>query len=132
MNPNKIAALAALQSEKTEESLWSCILAFQGEPFFTTSGLEYTYTVKRGRHGDFTGELLISRKEGSKTVTRSSVNLAFRKALEADGIVKGPKALGQIFGISYLYPMFYRFGLIQIPEKTARILQGEAEQLSFL
>lgn len=132
MYPNQIAALAALQSEKTEEALWNCILAFQGEVFLTTSGLEYTYTVKRGRHGDYTGELLVSRKEDSKTVTRSSINLAFQKALEAEGIVKGPKALGQIFGISYLYPMFYRFGLIQIPEHTAQKLRGEVEQLSFL
>lgn len=29
-----------------------------------------------------------------------------------------PKALGDIRGVSYIYGMFYRFGLIDVPEKA--------------
>ena len=31
---------------------------------------------------------------------------------------KGPKAIGQIFGISYLYSMFWKWGLINVPERS--------------
>ena len=46
--------------------------------------------------------------------------LAFDKAVELRGtIVKRPKALGDIKGISYIYPLLYRFGIIKVPEKIA-------------
>lgn len=32
-------------------------------------------------------------------------------------MVPRPKALGDIRGVSYLYGMFYQFGLIEIPSK---------------
>ena len=32
---------------------------------------------------------------------------------------KGPKAIGQIFGISYIYSLFWAWGLITVPEKVA-------------
>lgn len=31
---------------------------------------------------------------------------------------KGPKAIGQIFGISYIYSIFWKFGLIRVPAKV--------------
>ena len=34
-------------------------------------------------------------------------------------MVDRPKALGDIRGVSYIYGMFYRFGLIDVPD-TAR------------
>ncbi|MBO5550682.1 MAG: hypothetical protein J5966_01880, partial [Lachnospiraceae bacterium] len=61
-------------------------------------------------------ELLISTKEAGKTVTRSSVELAFRRYINVQqdkGYVKGPKAAGQIFGGSYLYAMFLEWGVIR-------------------
>ena len=62
------------------------------------------------------------RREDSKSLAWSSVKLAFRAVLEMekDGkicIVERPKALGDIRGVSYIYALFYRFGLIQVPEK---------------
>ena len=33
-------------------------------------------------------------------------------------VVARPKALGDIRGVSYIYGIFYRFGLIDIPEKA--------------
>lgn len=48
------------------------------------------------------------------------VMLAYEKIRELDGqIVEKPKNIGDIRGISYIYPIFYRFGLIDVPEKVA-------------
>ena len=38
-------------------------------------------------------------------------------------MVKGSKAIGQIFGISYLYSMFWKMGLILVPEKIQKKIQ---------
>lgn len=119
--------------EKTEldKLLWDALLAGQGEFFNTSSGLPFSYVVKRKRNGEYSGELLVSRKESSKTLTRSSVLLAFHKVIDATQICdidgkaelilpeyKGPKAIGQIFGISYIYSIFGKFGLIRVPAKV--------------
>lgn len=118
--------------EDAEEALWETVIAFQDHPFCTSSGLPFQYKVRRKRSGEYSGEMIVSRKEDSKTLTRSSVLLAFRRVLEGmerlestDGSVeivpaefKGPKAIGQIFGVSYIYSLFWRFGLIKVPEKV--------------
>lgn len=41
------AAVEALQEEMSEEKLWECIIAFQGYPFRTVTGLKYSYTLKK-------------------------------------------------------------------------------------
>jgi hypothetical protein len=132
-------------SEDAEAALWQTVLAFQNEPFYTSSGLPFSYTVKCKKNGESGGELLISRKEGSKTLTRSSVMLAFHRILNEiqteeivlpDGTVqkrllptqyKGPKAIGQIFGISYVYSLFWKWGLIRVPERVEEKLAGKEE-----
>ncbi len=48
----------------------------------------------------------------NKSITRSSVEIAYQKVLELEGIVTGPKKLG-VFGASYLYPVFIRIGVIR-------------------
>jgi hypothetical protein len=143
-----------------DTALWQTVIAYQKYPFHTSSGLPFFYTVKQGKNGAYTGELVVSRKEGSKTLTRSSVLLAFHKVLESLKIVqvdsdgeentdskantdgekntgdaaftvvlapaeyKGPKAIGQIFGISYVYSLFWKWGLITVPEKIEERLRG--------
>lgn len=119
--------------KKTEldKLLWDALLAGQGEFFNTSSGLPFSYVVKRKRNGEYSGELLVSRKESSKTLTRSSVLLAFHKVIDVTQICdidgkaelilpeyKGPKAIGQIFGISYIYSIFWKFELIRVPAKV--------------
>lgn len=119
--------------KKTEldKLLWDALLVGQGEFFNTSSGLPFSYVVKRKRNGEYSGELLVSRKESSKTLTRSSVLLAFHKVIDATQICdidgkaelilpeyKGPKAIGQIFGISYIYSIFWKFELIRVPAKV--------------
>ena len=117
-----------------ETILWDAVVAYQNQPLRTLSGLEFSYTVKHKKNGEYSGELLVSRKETSKTLTRSSVMLAFHNVLEQidvtekDGTVlfappsyKGPKAIGQIFGISYIFSLFLALGLI----KTQKEISGK-------
>ncbi len=125
----KQKAVADLLTDFSEEHLWSCIVAFQGEPLRTMSGLPYSYTLKEGKHGGLTKELWVDRRENSKSITWSSIRMAFRNVLKmkeglAEGekpYVKRPKALGDIRGVSYIYPLFDRFGLIETdPDKDGK------------
>lgn len=109
-------AIKDLQKYHDPEHLWECILAFQGYEFQTVSGLPFTYQLKKGRNGELTKELWIDRRKNSKSLAWSSVMKAFEKTA-GKTMVPRPKALGDIRGVSYLYGMFYQFGLIEIPSK---------------
>lgn len=108
-------AVQRLRENPTEKTLWNCVVAFRNYPFTTLSGLPFTYDLKMGRHGKFTKELWITRRENSKSLTWSSVVLAFRNIEEIGAEVERPKALGDIRGVSYIYALFCRFGLIKNP-----------------
>ena len=96
-----------------EDVLWNVIVEFQDYPFATMRGLPFSYRLKVGRNGRLNKELLVNRRKGSKTLAWSSVRLAFRKAKEMQGdVIKRPKQLGDIRGISYIYAMFLKFGII--------------------
>ena len=82
------------------------------------SGLPFTYTLKKGRGDEFTKELWIDRREGSKSLAWSSVLLAYHNISKIGEGVDRPKALGDIRGVSYIYGLFYRFGLIDVPDKV--------------
>lgn len=124
-----------LMTEDVSEYLWRAIIAFEGYTF-TTNGrgkdrsgaVSFRYSVKRsagagGRHyqGEsvpgYGNELFIEGKE--KSVSRSTVDLALRNALEVqerEGYVSGPRKLG-IPGVrSNLYSIFLRFGVISDTE----------------
>ena len=81
--------------------------------------------MKVGKNGQYTKELIIDRREESKTLSWSSIVLAFKNAVAFEGVVTKPKALGDIRGISYIYPIFYHFGLIQVPEKFKVNMNGK-------
>lgn len=96
--------------------------------------------------GAYTKELFIDRRENSKSLAWSSVILAFRKTQELSDLapqpeeltasaesnpaqvipdvvhtlplVDRPKTLGDIRGVSYIYAIFYRFGLIDVLEEV--------------
>lgn len=114
-----------------KEWLWKAIIEMEGE-LFTTSGrgdrpgVEFYYEISRaggsgGRHYNgesiegFGNELWIIkdgvRKE--KSISRSTVELAYRRAQEADGEVAGPRALGIPGAHSYLYPILVKLGVIR-------------------
>ena len=109
-------AMKRWRADPTEENFWGVILAYAGVKFKTYSGLPFAYEVRKGRSGEYTKELWIDRREKSKSLAWSSIVLAL-------GNIKGevidrPKALGDIRGVTYIYGMFYRFGLIDVPEKV--------------
>ena len=109
-------AVRKLRTEPTEEHLWEVVLLYSGVRFKTYSGLPFTYEIRKGRNGQYTKELWIDRRENSKSLAWSSVLLALNNIKEVGAVVDRPKALGDIRGVTYIYGMFYRFGLIGIPE----------------
>ena len=56
-------------------------------------------------------------KQQESGVKFSAVGM--RNIKKVGAVVDRPKALGDIRGVSYIYGMFYRFGLIDVPD-TAR------------
>lgn len=110
--------VATLKKNPCEANLWKCVVAFRGYEFKTLSGLPFTYKLKKGRGDEFTKELWIDRREDSKSLAWSSVLLAYHNIGKIGEVVGRPKALGDIRGVSYIYGIFYRFGLIDVPEKV--------------
>ena len=92
------------------------MIAFQGYRFKTIPGLPFSYKIKTGRNGELTKELWIDRREDSKSLTWSSVLLALGNI--KGEVVDRPKALGDIWGVTYIFGMFYRFGLIDVPDEV--------------
>lgn len=111
-------AVRKLRNEPTEEHLWEVVLLYSGLSFKTYSGLLFSYEMKKGRNGEYTKELWIDRRENSKSLTWSSVLLAMGNIKKVGVVVERPKALGDIRGVTYIYGMFYRFGLIDVPDKV--------------
>ena len=111
-------AVRKLRTEPTEEHLWEVVLLYAGVRFKTYSGLPFTYEIQKGRNVQYTKELWIDRRENSKSLTWSSVLLALGHIKKVGEIVERPKALGDIRGVTYIYGMFYRFGLINVPDEA--------------
>ena len=154
-------ALEELKAEQSEEALWAAVIAFQGYKFRTYSGLVFSYSLKKGRcrgnaesgvvneRGNtnkmgeackqsdvYTKELFIDRRENSKSLAWSSVLLAFHNIPSIGSVVDRPKALGDIRGVTYIYAMFYRFDLIDAPQKAKEKMEPmrnkDSEQMSFV
>ena len=109
-------AMKRWRAHPTEENFWGVVLAYTGVKFKTYSGLPFSYEIKKGRNGEYTKELWIDRREKSKSLAWSSVLLALKKI--KGEVVDRPKALGDIRGVTYIYGMFYRFGLINVPDEV--------------
>ena len=107
-------AMKRWRTNPTEENFWGVVLAYAGVKFKTYSGLPFSYEIKKGRNGEYTKELWIDRREKSKSLAWGSVLLALGNI--KDEVVERPKALGDIRGVTYIYGMFYRFGLIDVPD----------------
>ena len=85
-----------LRTEPTEEHLWEVVLLYQKVKFKTYSGLPFSYEIRKGRNGQYTKELWIDR----------------------------PKSLGDIRGVTYIYAIFFRFGLIEVPDNVKEKMEG--------
>ena len=82
---------------------------------------------KKGRNGEYTKELWIDRREKSKSLAWSFIVLALGNIKEK--VVERPKALGDIRGVTYIYGMFYRFGLIDMPDKVNGKMKRAGRQM---
>ena len=111
-------AVRKLRTEPTEEHLWEVVLLYAGVRFKTYSGLPFTYEIRKGRNVQYTKELWIDRRVNSKSLAWSSVLLALGHIKKVGEVVDRPKALGDIRGVTYIYGMFYRFGLINVPDEA--------------
>lgn len=116
----KYRATKKLRAAPTEEHLWEVVLLYHKVRFKTYSGLPFYYEIRKGRSGEYTKELWIDRRENSKSLAWSSVLLALGNIKEVGAVVDRPKALGDIRGVTYIYGMFYRFGLIDVPDEAKR------------
>lgn len=85
--------------------------------------------TEKGMYGQYTKELWIDRRENSKSLAWSSVLLALNNIKEVGAVVDGPKALGDIRGVTYIYGMFYRFGLIDMPDKVNGKMKRAGRQM---
>ena len=120
-------AMKRWRTDPTEENFWGVVVAYAGVKFKTYSGLSFSYEVRKGRNGEYTKELWIDRRVKSKSLAWSSIILAL-------GNIKGemvdrPKALGDIRGVTYIYGMFYRFGLIDIPDEVKEKMKNQTSVL---
>ena len=105
------------------DALWTTIIHHQNTIFHTAKGLPFTYTVTQLPDGTLGNEILFSRK--SKSITRSTVNIAYQRVREL-GEVKGPKQLG-VFGASYIYALFRGIGVIR--DEAGEETGGETSEL---
>ena len=109
-------AMKRWRADPTEENFWGVVLVYAGVKFKTYSGLPFTYEVRKGRNGEYTKELWIDRREKSKSLAWSSIVLALGNI--KGEVVDRPKALGDIRGVTYIYGMLYRFGMIDVPDEV--------------
>ena len=109
-------AMKRWRADPTEENFWGVVVAYAGVKFKTYTGLPFSYEIKKGRNGEYIKELWIDRREKSKSLAWSSVLLAL-KNIKGE-MVDRPKALSDIRGVTYIYGMFYRFGLIDVPDEV--------------
>ena len=143
----RVKAVAELQKHiglpDESEYLWKAIIAFEEYPFKTlgrgknhAGATKFKYTVSRtggdgGRHyqgvsvDGYGNEMWIMTDgvEKEKSISRSTVELAFKNALEEQqkaGCVSGPRKLGVPGSRSYLYAMFLRFSVITQEKEECR------------
>ena len=93
-----IEAVKAGDENQASELLWQLVIDCQNCPFKTVSGLPFSYTI--------------------------SIRLAFSNAMKIKSADR-PKALGDIRGVSYIYPMLWRFGVLEVPQTAKQHMNTE-------
>ena len=141
VSEKRTAAVEELKTtgdDNWKAALWRCVVAYEGHTFQTSGrgsrpGVSFSYMISRAadqkgggrRYGGeaipgYGNELWVTTQSGSeeetklkKSISRSTVELGYKRAREMHGVVKGPKALGLPGAGSYIYPMLVRFGVIK-------------------
>lgn len=87
--------------------LWDVIAERQGETFYTSKKLPFTYRIKGG-------ELFADRRE--RSITRSTFERAYEKILN-DPLIKGPKRLN-VYGAPYVWAILKTVGAVPSSENS--------------
>lgn len=100
-----MAHYASQLTDPNEIAVWESILQYQNIVFTTSGrgsaqGLPFTYVIKGA-------EMFVDRRK--KSITRATIMKAYHRAVEI-GEVTGPKQLN-VFGASYLFPIFKKIGV---------------------
>lgn len=115
----KIVEEQNLEQENPEELallLWQVLKQYEQVEFQTVKGLAFTYVIKGN-------EMFIDRKE--KSITKSSVLLAFQNLVKQGGIISGPKSLEHLGRVIYI--RFY--GIRMDCGVTGFVYTGEKEKI---
>lgn len=133
-----VAALKTATDEEWQLRLWRCVVEFEEAEFCTSGrgsrpGVSFEYRVSRtadqsggGRRysgvsvDGYGNELWVTTAPGTaneqnlkKSISRSTVELGYRKAVEMNGSVPGPKALGIPGDGSYVFSLLREFRVIE-------------------
>ena len=99
------------------EAIWQAIEARQGETFYTSKQLPFTYTVRGG-------EVFTDRKK--KSITRATFEAAYLKICsDKRREIVGPKTLN-VFGAPYVWALFKALGVLRVAAEE------NAVQMTFL
>lgn len=137
----RATAVEDLQTATTEdwkEKLWRCVVAYEGAEFHTSGrgsrpGVAFSYSVSRtadqkggGRRysgasvDGYGNELWVTTQSNTtdaqrlkKSISRSTVELGYKKAVKMKGAVSGPKKLNIPGAASYVFSMLQEFGVIK-------------------
>ena len=90
-------------------------------------GIQLVTISRPTAYGEYTKELWIDRRVKSKSLAWSSIILALGNI--KGEVVERPKALGDIRGVTYIYGMFYRFGLIDVPDEVKEKMKNQTSVL---
>lgn len=144
VSEKRTAAVEELKTtgdDNWKAALWRCVVAHEGHTFQTSGrgscpGVSFSYMISRaadqkggGRRygGDaipgYGNELWVTINPNSpdtrklkKSISRSTVELGYKRAREMGGVVKGPKALGLPGAGSYVFILLREFGVIKEQE----------------
>lgn len=121
---NRKAAIELLHNKPDENILWSAIIAFQGYPFHTYSGIPFLYNIPMEKKGIYSKEVSVVCKNKRENLTWSYILWAYKKIHKSkENIIEKPDVIAAIQENSYIYPIFYRLGLIDVPEKIAKRME---------
>ena len=131
-----------LEAEETlDDLLWHAVVQYQHYPFHTSSGKLFDYIIKRKKNAACSEMLVISYEGENKLLPKRSVLRVFHNVLDAieykkkvnvnvsskESIIPTyaePEEMGRIFGVSYIYSMFWKFGVIRVPDYIEKKLKG--------
>ena len=115
----------AIEQIRDGESLWKCITLFQKYKFYTIEKTGFIYEVEE-HDGDVGKKRIIIDREDI-VIPYSDILDAYNRTKQMSvgqiPVIKTPEDFCGWKGSKYLYSIFYRFGLIEVPEAVRKRLR---------